>query len=74
MARKRKLRKHTARASVNNIDLTKTGTSIHLEVFAKDEKIGTVELGRGTIRWYGRHKHKATRISWTKFAEWMDGL
>ena len=72
MARKRRLRKHSVKAAVSNIDLTKTGTSITLEVHADQEKIGTVELGRGAIRWYGRHKVKPTRIPWTEFAEWME--
>jgi hypothetical protein len=74
MPRKRVRRRHTVRAAVDNIDLTKAGTSIKLEVYAAKEKIGTVELGRGTIRWYGRYKQKPTTISWTKFAEWMDGI
>ena len=74
MRKKRLARKHTVKAAVSNIDLTKAGTSISLEVYADKEKIGTVELGRGTIRWYGRHKQKPTPISWTKFAEWMDSF
>jgi hypothetical protein len=72
--RKSAVRKHTVKAAVSNIDLTKAGTSIKLEVFAAKEKIGTVELGRGTIRWYGRHKQTAIPISWTRFAEWMDSF
>jgi hypothetical protein len=72
--RKKRQRKHKVVGAVNNIDLTKAGTSVSLDVFADQEKIGRVELGRGTIRWYGRRKQKATPISWTKFAEWMDGI
>jgi hypothetical protein len=67
-------RKHTVKAAVSNIDLTKAGTSISLEVYSANEKIGTVELGRGTIRWRGRHKQTPTTFSWTKFAAWMDSL
>jgi hypothetical protein len=74
MARKRFARRHTVKAAVKNIDLTKTGTSISLDVFAAKEKIGTIELGRGTIRWRGRHKQRLKPIPWTRFAEWMDDL
>jgi len=73
MAKKKVLRKHRVEAKVDNIDLTKAGTSITLEVFADAEKIGTVELGRGTLRWRGGRKRKLTVVDWTKFAEWMDG-
>ena len=72
--RKKHPRKHTVKAAVRNIDLTKAGTSILLEVFADQEKIGTVELGRGSLRWYGKHKPKPTPIPWSRFAEWMETL
>jgi hypothetical protein len=72
MPKKKDLRKHTVKASVSNIDLTKAGTSISLEVFFDNEKIGTVELGTGSIRWYGKNKQKPTRIPWHQFAAWMD--
>jgi hypothetical protein len=72
MPKKKSARKHTVKASVSNIDLTKAGSSISLEVFADEEKLGTVELGRGSIRWYGRNKQKPTPISWSRFAAWMD--
>jgi len=72
MATKKRPRKHTVKASVNNLDLTKAGTSICLEVFADKEKIGTVEIGRGSLRWYGKNKQKPTPILWSKFAAWMD--
>jgi hypothetical protein len=72
MPKKRPLRKHTVKASVSNIDLTKAGTSILLDVFFDKEKIGRVELGKGSIRWYGKNKQKPTPIPWSKFAAWMD--
>jgi hypothetical protein len=54
--------------------LTKAGTSISLSVYAAGEKIGTVELGRGSLRWYGKSKQKPTPISWSKLADWMENL
>jgi hypothetical protein len=72
MATKKRPRKHTVKASVSNIDLTRAGTSISLEVFADKEKLGTVELGRGSIRWYGRNKQIPILIPWSRFSAWMD--
>jgi hypothetical protein len=74
MAKRKLARKHIVRASVDNIDLTKAGTSIRLEVFADQEKIGTVELGRGSLRWWGKKKQKSTQISWSRFSDWMESL
>jgi len=74
LKKKKSTRKHTVKASVSNIDLTRAGSSILLDVFAEKEKIGTVELGRGSIRWYGKNKQKPTPISWSRFSAWMDTI
>ena len=74
MRKKKLVRKHTVKAAVHNIDLTKAGTSINLEVYAEGEKIGTVEIGRGSLRWYGRKSPKSKPVPWSKFADWMDGI
>jgi hypothetical protein len=72
MAKQKLARTHKVRANVRNLDLTKAGTSINLAVYAKGEKIGTVEIGRGSLRWFGRKKHRGKRISWSKLADWME--
>jgi hypothetical protein len=59
---------------VQNIDLTRAGTSISLEVYAAGERIGTVEIGYGSLRWYGKNKKNPTPISWPKLADWMETL
>lgn len=74
MRRKRTIRKHNVKAAVHNIDLTKTGTSISLQIYAAQEKIGTLEIGRGSLRWYGRKKHNPTFIPWPRLADWMETL
>ena len=74
MGTSKRIRKHDVKAAVKNIDLTKAGTSVSLDVYAESEKIGTMELGRGTIRWYGRHQQTPKTISWTRFAEWMGNI
>ena len=74
MRKKKSARKHKVKAAVQNIDLTKAGTSISLEVYAEGEKIGTVEIGRGSLRWYGKNKQKPTPIAWSELADWMDAF
>lgn len=67
-------RKHAVRALVNIHELTKAGTSLTLEISAAGEKIGQLEIGRGGLFWWGGRRHKSKRLSWTRFAELMDGL
>jgi hypothetical protein len=59
-------------ASVQIHELTKAGTSIDFEIFADEEKVGTIIIGRGSIAWYGRSRRKPIELSWTRFAELME--
>ena len=72
--RKRSGHKHEVKAHLSNFDLAKAGSSLNLQIFAHQEKIGELEVGRGSLYWYGRARHKSKRINWSKFAEMMDGL
>ena len=74
MPRKRSRRKHSVKASFRVMELSKAGSSIELEIYASKEKIGTLEIGRGSLFWYGRSRHKSKRIAWSRFAEMMDEL
>lgn len=65
-------RKHSVRCTVQVPELTKSGTSVWFDVHADGEKIGRIELGRGSIMWYGGKRQKGTRISWSKFAQLMN--
>ena len=65
-------RKHKVRATLNVVELTKAGTSLELEVFANEEKIGSLEIGRGSIVWRGGKRQKEKRLSWSEFAQHMD--
>ena len=72
MPRKRTLRKHQVRATLSVVELTKAGTSLELQVFANREKIGSLEIGRGSITWRGGKRQKEKRLSWSEFALHMD--
>jgi len=72
MARRRSRRKHFVDAELQIAELTKSGSSINLRIYADDEKIGELEIGRGSLIWYGRKWKSGRRISWSRFAEKMD--
>ena len=68
------LRKHEVRGELANFELAKAKSSLNLEIFANNEKIGELEIGRGSLFWYGRNRHKSKRLNWSRFAEMMDVL
>jgi hypothetical protein len=74
MAGKRLKRKHSVKAHLQVMELAKAGSSLDLEIYASKEKLGTLIIGRGSLYWYGRNRHKSKRISWSRFAEMMDEL
>lgn len=49
MKKKSVPRKHTVRAQMQVLELTKAGSSIEFEIFAKKEKIGTITVGQGSL-------------------------
>ena len=71
---KREKHKHEVKAALANFDLAKAGSSLNLQIYASREKIGELEVGRGSLYWWGRARHKRKRINWTTFAEMMDRL
>jgi hypothetical protein len=74
-ARHRKRQKvHSVRAKLSVQHLSKAGSSLNLQVFAEGRKIGELEIGRGSLYWWGRSRHTRKRIAWSKFAEMMDAL
>jgi hypothetical protein len=71
---KKRVRKHSARATLTVHELTRAGSALKLEIFAFHEKIGALVIGRGSLYWYGAKRHKHKRISWSRFAQLMDEL
>ena len=71
---RRSKRRHEVKAALSNFDLARAGHSLNLQIYAAEEKIGELEIGRGSLYWYGRSRHKSKRINWTMFAEMMDRL
>ena len=67
-------KKHVVKAHFNVPQLTKAGSSLSLEVYADEQKIGEVTIGRGSLFWRGGRRHLLKKISWSRFAEKMDEL
>lgn len=72
--KKRRTRKHEVKAQLSVLELTKAGTSLSLEIFASREKIGTLEIGRGSLTWWGGKRQHGKRLSWSRFAQQMNSL
>ena len=65
-------RRHTVRASLRNVDLTKATTALTLVLHDEGEKMGELVVGRGSFFWKARHGKKRKRITWADFAAMMD--
>lgn len=74
MAKRRPVRKHKVNVHLQVFEISKAGTSLDLEIFAEDQKLGELTIGRGSINWRGRNRQSTKRIRWSKFAEMMDRL
>jgi hypothetical protein len=73
-ARKAPPRRHEVKADLANFELAKARSSLNLKIYAGGEKIGELEIGRGSLYWYGARRQRSKRIDWSKFAQMMDGL
>ena len=67
-------RKHEVKADLKNLHLTVAGSALGLQLYANGEKIGELQVGRGSLYWFGRNRQKRKRINWSRFADMMDLL
>jgi hypothetical protein len=74
MAKKAKERKHEVRAQLTNVELVRAKSALALEIFSRKEKLGELEIGRGSMYWTGANRQRSKRINWTRFAAMMDSL
>lgn len=65
-------KKHSVHARLNVPELTRAGSSLKLEIYSEEEKIGTLVIGRGSLFWRGGKRQKQIQIDWTRFAQIMD--
>ncbi len=55
------------------MEFSKTGTSIEMELFVDDEKLGTLAVGRGSLTWFGNAWKHGLRSSKLNFSVYMEG-
>jgi hypothetical protein len=67
-------RKHEVKADLANFELAKARSSLTLQIYANKEKIGTLEVGRGSLYWQGGKRQRSERLDWSRFADMMDEL
>ena len=65
-------RKHEVRAKLANVELARARSALTLEIYANKEKIGELEVGRGSLYWQGGKRQRSKRLNWSRFAEMMD--
>ena len=74
MAKRKAARKHRVNVHLQVFEISKAGTSLHLEIFSENQKIGDLTIGRGSVNWRGGARKITKRIRWSDFAAKMDSL
>ena len=74
MARKTNNRKHEVKAELSNFQLAKAKSALTLRIYARGVKAGELQVGRGSLYWWGKHKQTAKRINWSRFTDMMNKL
>lgn len=74
MARKKLPRRFQVCATLDNLDLARTGSAIKLEISSRGEKLGELHIGRGSLFWWGAHSKTRKRIRWSRFAEILNDM
>ncbi len=54
---------------------TEKNSGMQIEIFDGPTKLGTLEMGSGTLAWYGpKAKRHTLHLTWTEFANHMNDL
>ena len=67
-------RKFRVRAELDNFELAKARSALKLQIYSRGIKVGELEVGRGSLYWWGAYRQKSKRIGWGRFADMMDRL
>jgi hypothetical protein len=73
MARK-SLRKHEVKAELSNFELAKAKSALTLKIYSRGGKVGELQVGRGSLYWWGRYRQKHKRVNWSRFTKMMNFL
>lgn len=67
-------RRYEVKAEIANFTLAKAKSALTLEIYSRRIKIGELQIGRGSVYWWGAHKQRAKRLSWGRLAERLNEL
>ena len=72
--RRKKAQRYSVEATLKNVELVRAGSSIRLEVFRRGAKLGELQIGRGSIFWWGAKRRTRKRLRWDRVAEQLNRL
>ena len=67
-------RKFEVRAEIENFTLAKAKSALTLQIYSRSEKLGELQVGRGSLYWWGANRQKEKRVAWGRFADMMNEL
>jgi hypothetical protein len=67
-------RKFEVKAEVANFTLAKAKSALKLAIYDREEKIGQLEIGRGSLYWTGARRQIEKRLNWGRVAQMLDEL
>jgi hypothetical protein len=73
-AKKAPIRKHEVKAELENFQLAKAKSALTLRIYSRGEKVGELQVGRGSLYWWGKHKQTPKRVNWDRFTEMMNRI
>jgi len=63
---------HTVDVSMQAFNLSKAGTAITLEIYDNDQKLGEIEIGKGSFGWKSANQQDFIRKNWTSFYKFLE--
>ena len=67
-------KKFQVRAELSNFQLAKAKSALRLQIYARGKKVGELQVGRGSLYWWGHYRKLEKRVSWGRFADMMNQL
>ena len=67
-------RRYEVRAELANFALAKARSALTLQIYERDEKLGELQIGRGSLYWWGAHRQKSKRLGWGEVAQKLNEL
>jgi len=75
MVKKRHVhRRHTVQAEIRNFQLAKATSALTLKIYSRGRRVGELQVGRGSLFWWGAHKQNGKRLRWGQLAELLNEL